>query len=64
MLTAILAKLLPPQFPKADVVVVDNLSKAETREGFRELPDCPARQLGELREWHKGRYTVITTQRT
>ena len=56
------AALLGPQFPDASDVAVE-LNNKDVREGFRELPDCPALCLGPLREWHKGRYSTIETNR-
>lgn len=59
---ALIDALIRPQFPEAsDVLAV--LDAQEARDGSTELPDCPRTNLGQLREWSNGRYTLIETER-
>ena len=53
------AALLGPQFPDASDVAVE-LNNKDVREGFRELPDCPALNLSLVKEWHSD-FTIYLT---
>ena len=63
MFAWLLSKIFPPKFPHA-ADVAKEITVREQREGVdNSVPDCPAQNLGALREWCKGKAVPLVTQR-